>query len=204
MEKFDVCVIGIGTIGSFASYYLSKANIKIAMIDLYAPSHDQGSYHGDTRIFRIDYGEGEKYIPMLKRAFDLWGEFESETNTKMFERIGVINIGHKDSEFMINTLSSAKDYNLDCEIIDRKEIEKRYSFFVPEDFLGVYERNTGYVYSDNSVITASNEAVKFGAKTFYGSEIKNIKKINDSYIIISKEYEFETKKNSSISRNLLR
>ena len=194
MEKFDVCVIGIGTIGSFASYYLSKSNIKTAMIDLYAPSHDQGSYHGDTRIFRIAYGEGEKYIPMLKRAFDLWGEFESETNTKMFERIGVINIGHKDSEFMINTLSSAKNYNLDCEIIDKKEIEKRYSFFVPEDFLGVYERNTGYVYSDNSVITASNEAVKFGAKTFYGSEIKEIKKINDSYIIISKDYEFETKK----------
>ena len=92
MEKFDVCVIGIGTIGSFASYYLSKSNIKTAMIDLYAPSHDQGSYHGDTRIFRIAYGEGEKYIPMLKRAFDLLVEFESETNTKMFERIKILNL----------------------------------------------------------------------------------------------------------------
>ena len=66
MEKFDVCVIGIGTIGAFASYYLSKSGLKTAMVDLYAPSHNEGSYHGDTRIFRIAYGEGEKYIPMLK------------------------------------------------------------------------------------------------------------------------------------------
>ena len=95
MQKFDICVIGVGTVGAFAGYYLAKKGLKTALVDIYSPPHDKGSYHGDTRIFRIAYGEGEKYIPMLKRAFDLWGEFEKETDTKLFERCGVINIGHK-------------------------------------------------------------------------------------------------------------
>lgn len=193
MQKFDICVIGVGTVGAFAGYYLAKKGLKTALVDIYSPPHDKGSYHGDTRIFRIAYGEGEKYIPMLKRAFDLWGEFEKETDTKLFERCGVINIGHKNSDFMINIIKSVNDYKLDCEIIDKKEIEERYKFFVPNDFIGVYEKNTGYVYSDKSIITASNEAKKLGAKEYYNEEITEIKKNNNSYLIISKNYEFETK-----------
>lgn len=76
MMKYDVVIIGSGSVGSFAGYYASRQGLKTCLIDNFLPPHSNGSYHGDTRIFRIAYGEGEKYIPLLQRAFELWGEFE--------------------------------------------------------------------------------------------------------------------------------
>ena len=42
MQKFDICVIGVGTVGAFAGYYLAKKGLKTALVDIYSPPHDKG------------------------------------------------------------------------------------------------------------------------------------------------------------------
>lgn len=44
------------------------------MIDNGYPPHNQGSYHGDTRLIRHAYGQDELYVPMILRAQHLWYE----------------------------------------------------------------------------------------------------------------------------------
>lgn len=188
---YDIAVIGSGSVGSFAGYYAAKMGLKTCLIDKFQAPHTQGSYHGDTRIFRIAYGEGEKYIPLLQEAYTLWGEFEKEQNIKLFERCGLLNIG-SNSTFMQNVLSSVKNYDLKAKILNAKELQENYNICVSDDFFGVLETDTGFVYSDLSVKSAINAACKLGAHTLC-DEIVRICKENGVYKIQTQNSSIQVK-----------
>lgn len=66
--KYDLIIIGSGSVGAAAGYYATRAGLKVLMTDAHMPPHQQGSHHGDTRLIRHAYGEGEKYVPLMLRA----------------------------------------------------------------------------------------------------------------------------------------
>ena len=48
-------------------------------IEQYSVAHQLGSSHGISRIIRLAYHEDPAYVPLLKRAYELWQELEHET-----------------------------------------------------------------------------------------------------------------------------
>lgn len=176
--QYDVVVIGSGSVGSFAGYYTAKSGKKVCYIDKFPPPHAHGSYHGDTRIFRIAYGEGARYIPLLQRAYTLWGEFEQAAGEKLFERCGVLNIGDPRSEFMRNVAKSSRDFGLNVENLTPAQMQSRYDLTLPAHFVGILERDTGFVYSDRSVECAIKGALDSGADMLVGDIVKLSKREN--------------------------
>src|SRR5258706_10826517 len=79
MEKYEVLVLGLGAMGSAATFQLAKRGRKVLGIDQFAPPHSLGSSHGETRITRLAIGEGEHYTPLVLRSHELWREIEKET-----------------------------------------------------------------------------------------------------------------------------
>ncbi len=75
--KYDLIIIGSGSVGAAAGYYATRAGLKVLMTDAHMPPHQQGSHHGDTRLIRHAYGEGEKYVPLVLRAQTLWDELST-------------------------------------------------------------------------------------------------------------------------------
>lgn len=71
--KYDLIIIGSGSVGSAAGYYATQAGLKVLMIDAHLPPHSEGSHHGDTRLIRHAYGEGERYVPLVLRAASALG-----------------------------------------------------------------------------------------------------------------------------------
>lgn len=80
---YDVIIVGAGSMGMAAGYYLAKEGKSSYARCLYSP-HEEGSHHGDTRIIRFAYGEGASYVPFVKRAGELWHELESLVNESLF------------------------------------------------------------------------------------------------------------------------
>ena len=75
-NNFETIVIGLGAMGSAALYQLSQRGNKILGIDRFTPPHRQGSTHGETRITRQAIGEGEEYVPLSLRSYEIWDELE--------------------------------------------------------------------------------------------------------------------------------
>ena len=84
--KYDLIIIGSGSVGSAAGYYATQAGLNVLMIDAHLPPHSEGSHHGDTRLIRHAYGEGERYVPLVLRAQTLWDELATRTEERIFER----------------------------------------------------------------------------------------------------------------------
>ncbi|XNN29778.1 FAD-dependent oxidoreductase [Escherichia coli] len=83
--------------------YATRAGLNVLMTDAHMPPHQHGSHHGDTRLIRHAYGEGEKYVPLVLRAQTLWDELPRHNeDDPIFVRSGVINLGPADSAFLAN------------------------------------------------------------------------------------------------------
>src|SRR5665213_3599137 len=90
MERFDVVVCGLGAMGSATLYQLAKRGLRVLGIDRYAPPHDLGSSHGETRITRCATGEGLAYVPLALRSHQLWRAIDQETGLDTLTINGVL------------------------------------------------------------------------------------------------------------------
>ena len=59
--RSEVIVVGLGAMGSAVSWQLAKRGLGVVALDRYAPPHDAGSTHGESRITRLAVGEGDEY-----------------------------------------------------------------------------------------------------------------------------------------------
>lgn len=150
--NYDVIIIGAGSMGMAAGYFLSKSGKKTLLLDSFLPPHNKGSHHGDTRIIRYAYAEGEEYVPFILRAQELWEELERNIGKKLFIPTGVLSVGNQKSTFIQNTISSSTRYSLPLEVMDSKEIHNRWSgITIPNDFIGCFEPTSGVLKCEESI-----------------------------------------------------
>src|SRR5688572_18557002 len=97
-NHFETIVVGLGAMGSAALYQLSKRDNNVLGIDQFAPPHTMGSTHGDTRITRQAIGEGEEYVPLSLRSYEIWDELEKKTGKKLLTITGGIIAGQVDGQ----------------------------------------------------------------------------------------------------------
>src|SRR5207302_11415418 len=136
MERYDTIVLGLGAMGSAAAYQLSLRGNKVVGIDQFAPPHAFGSSHGDTRITRLAIGEGVHYTPLVTRSHELWREIERQSGAELLASVGglIISSPSKTSmlhvpDFFENTVTAAKRYGIAHELLDAREIRKRFPQF---------------------------------------------------------------------------
>src|SRR5215469_17578140 len=84
----DIIVVGLGAVGSAALYQAAKLGAKVIGIDRFAPPHDQGSSHGESRITRQAIGEGREFVPLVLRSNKIWQELEAVSGRSLMTRNG--------------------------------------------------------------------------------------------------------------------
>ena len=74
---FDTIVVGLGAMGAATAWQLAKRGARVLGIDRHAPPHPHGSHCGESRITRKAIGEGDAYVPLALRSYEIWREIES-------------------------------------------------------------------------------------------------------------------------------
>lgn len=174
MRAFDCIVLGVGGVGSAALYHLARRGIKTLGIERFAPPHDQGSSHGVTRIIRQAYYEHSDYVPLLKRAYELWEELEEQSSQSLLRRVGLLEIGPSDGEVIPGVLASARLHGLRVEQLSAREIGERFpGFYAEEGTQGVFEPGAGYLRVEDCVRAHVMLAQKAGAEILAGEAVRS-------------------------------
>lgn len=180
-SHFDVIIVGAGSMGMSAGYYLAKQGIKTLLIDAFDPPHSMGSHHGDTRIIRHAYGEGRGYVPLALRAQTLWNELQQETKETIFKQTGVLGIGPEGSTFIDEAKAGADRYSLPLEIFQADDIHQRWpGIAVPENFVACYEPTSGVLFSENCVRAFRRLALAHGASILVDTPVQDIDILKDT------------------------
>jgi sarcosine oxidase len=183
---FDAIVIGLGAMGSAAVYQLAKRGAKVLGIDRYAPPHELGSTHGETRITRVACGEGLEYTPLAVRSNVLWREIERECGVSLLTQNGFASIaGRKraakagNAEFLEVTIAAAKAAGIDYEILDGKEFRKRSpAFNVKDDDAVYFDRVGGFLRPEVCVETQLKLAKEHSAEIHLNEQAISFEETN--------------------------
>ncbi|MFD2131165.1 N-methyl-L-tryptophan oxidase [Pseudogracilibacillus auburnensis] len=175
---YDHIIVGAGSMGMAAGYYLAREGKKTLLLDAFQPPHDKGSHHGDTRLIRFAYGEGARYVPFVLRAKELWEELETLTDKKVFHRVGILNFTPKDDPYMDNIIQSSKQYNLPVELLTPKEANKRWKgIHLTKDMTSCFEPTSGVLMTQNIIEAYYELAMKAGAEVIGNNRVVKIEPV---------------------------
>lgn len=156
MPNYDFAVIGLGAVGSAVAYQLAKRGCQVLGLDQFRPPHPHGSTHGESRLTRLAMGEGDAYMPLARRARELWEIIEREAGTPLFTPSGYLLISPRARSGQLNfferTLLSAKKHAVTFELLTPDELRARFpTFNVNGNDYGYYEPSAGFLHAERSV-----------------------------------------------------
>ena len=142
--KYDVIVLGVGSMGSSTCYHLAKKGYKVLGLEQFDIPHEQGSHAGQSRIIRKAYGEASDYVPLLERAYENWKTLESETGSQVYYKTGLVYFGIANDPFLDTVKQSAAKYKIRVNKLTPKECTLLYpQFKIPVDFQRLEEPDAG-------------------------------------------------------------
>ena len=169
MADWDVIVLGLGGVGSAAIRHLASRGQRVLGIEQYAPAHDHGSSHGKTRIIRQAYFEHPSYVPLLRRAYELWDQLERESGQRLFVRCGLVEMGPADGVVIPGVIQSATNYGLPIERLTPQQVAERWPGIGGDaEWQAVVETNAGFLRVEDSVLAHLQMAQRAGADCRFG------------------------------------
>ena len=170
--NFDVIVVGLGAMGSASLFELSRRGLRVLGIDQYEPPHRLGSTHGRTRIIREAYFEHPLYVPLVRRAYDLWDELERETRQTLFHRTGGLMIGPEDGVLVAGSRRSADEHGVPHDMLTADDVRRRWPAYDPPDgHVALFELRAGLLLPELCVETYLELARHNGATTQLGERV---------------------------------
>lgn len=180
----DVVIVGVGSVGSMASWQLASRGQRVIGIDRFSIPGPFSAYAGESRIFRKVYAEGGHYTPLLQRSQDLWRELEKATGTELLTTTGAVTIYDDNNPRLASLLAAGKDNGLDYQLLRGEEARAKYPEHVIRDTdVTILDPEGGYLKSEKAVTVALAEAARLGARFLGNRKAHSVEKHGDRYLV---------------------
>ena len=177
---YEAIVVGLGAMGSAVFYQLAQLGVRVLGLDQYAPPHELGSTHGETRITRLAVGEGPAYIPLVRRTHEIWRALEDISGETLLTLTGGLIVGpqagtthfHGTNDFVQRTIDLAQAYNLAYQPYTATELGHQYPMLKLKGHEhAVYEPTAGVVRPERAVRIQLDQAQVQGAAIHTGEKV---------------------------------
>src|SRR5262249_6213762 len=139
-----------------------------------SPGHVFGSSHGDSRIIREAYFEHPMYVPILRRAYDLWRELEQRSGKSLLHEIGGLMIGPRDGEIVRGALRSAGEFAIPVVQMTSDEVAGRYpAFRLGANDVAVLDPRAGYLDPEACNAAHLDVAARAGATLRFDERVES-------------------------------
>jgi sarcosine oxidase len=168
-ERYDTIVVGVGGMGSAALRHLARRGQRVLGLERFAVPHAFGSSHGVTRIIRLAYYEDPAYVPLLRRAYELWRELEAESGERLLHVTGSVDAG---PEIFEGSLRSCQEHDLPHEVLSGAELGRRFpAYRLPADTDVLLQPDGGFLLPERCIVQHARLAEAAGAVLRQGERV---------------------------------
>ena len=173
-RHYDAIVLGLGGVGSATVLNAARRNLRVLGLEQYTPVHSRGSSHGHTRVIRQAYFEHPDYVPLLIDAYRQWADLEKATGTRLFEQVGILQIGRPDGDVCQGVLKSARQHDLQVDVLQPDDFRRQFpSLHICDHEIAVLERKAGFLYIERAVQTHLDQAKAYGAVLQFEESVRD-------------------------------
>ena len=175
MADFDIAIVGLGIMGASTAHALARRGARVVAFDRLTPPHTLGSSHGHTRIIREAYYEHPLYVPLVRRAYELWNELEQEGGARLFLRTGGLMAGPERGPLFRGALESARTHGVAHDVLDASEIESRFpAFRARPEWVGLLEHRAGILFPERCIDAQIAAARRHGATLRFNEPVTRV------------------------------
>jgi sarcosine oxidase len=190
VSTFDTIVVGLGAMGSAALYQLAKRGHRVLGLEKFAPPHDHGSSHGESRIIRQAIGEGEEYVPLVLRSYELWREIQNETAKNLLTITGGLTLEsrngaavmHGRPDFLDQAIRCAAKFHIRHEVLNTADIRKLYPQFAVTGERAYFEYETGFLRPELCIAAQLELARRHGATVRNDATVVGVESAGNSSV----------------------
>ena len=165
MPVYDAIVIGVGGMGSAAVYHLARRGWKVLGLEQYDIPNELGSSHGHSRMIRYTLQEHPSYVPLVRRAYELWHELENAAGERLMVTTGSVRAGPPDSPFFQGAKEACDIHGIPYEILTGPELNKRFpGYRFPDEVSSVYQADGGFLLPERCIVNHVQAAEEAGAE----------------------------------------
>jgi monomeric sarcosine oxidase len=166
VEKFDVIVIGGGTMGTAVGWALGKRRVRTLVVEQFQHVHSLGSHGGKTRITRHAYAESPDYVPLVDRSEELWLELAAEAACPLLIRTGGLDLQAPGFTLAREAARSLREHQLANDWLDGAEVRQRWpAWSIGDEWEACYSPQTGFLLVEPS-LRAMADAARLRGVTF--------------------------------------
>ncbi|GAA3107984.1 sarcosine oxidase [Kribbella aluminosa] len=175
MTSYDVAVLGLGAMGAAAAWRAAARGASVIGFEQFTPAHARGSSHGGSRIFRRTVFEGIDYVPVVRRAEQLWAQLERDTGATVFHRSGGLCVGAAEGELVRDAMRCAEEGDVEIELLDADALAGRYpQFAVAPGDVGVFEPGAGVLDPEGCIRAELGLAKAAGAELRFETQVSGL------------------------------
>jgi sarcosine oxidase len=164
-SQYDVIVIGLGAMGSATVYQLARRGRRVLGLEQYDIPHSRGSSHGFSRVIRLAYYEHPAYVPLLRRAYELWRELETLSGVPLLHITGSIDAGTSDSQIFLGAQQACRLHGITHEVLTSSELSRRFpAYRLPPEIMAVFQPEGGFLVPELCIVSHIRVAQANGAE----------------------------------------
>ena len=162
---YDAIVVGVGGMGSAALYHLARRGAtRVLGLEQFDIPNDKGSSHGRSRIIRLAYWEHPSYVPLVRRAYELWKDLEEQAGEPLLVTTGSIDAGPTDSSAVAGAIHACQTFDLPHAMYDGASLRTQFpGYRLPADFVALYQPQGGFLLPERCVEQHVAAAQRAGA-----------------------------------------
>ena len=165
MNEYDAIVIGVGGMGSAAVCHLARRGWRTLGLEQFDIPHEMGSSHGYTRMIRYTLQEHPSYVPLVRRAYELWHQLENAAGERLLVTTGSLRAGDPEEEYFQGAVAACREHNIPYEVLSGPETGRRFpGCHFGGELAVVYQADGGFLLPERCIVNHVNAALEAGAE----------------------------------------
>jgi len=187
VADFRAIVLGLGGIGSAATYWLSRRlGEEVLGIEQFELGHGRGGSEDHSRIIRLSY-HTPGYVEMAKSAYQAWETLEVESGEQVVLRTGGLDLASSSSVIGLDAYRSSMAFaGVLFEELDAGEIMRRWpQWRLPDDVTGLFQEQSGVAMAARANRAHRRMAIENGATLIDSAPVTSIREVGGEVEVVA-------------------
>jgi sarcosine oxidase len=185
-NNFDVIVIGVGSMGAAACYYLASNGAKVLGLEQFDIPNERSSHTGQSRLIRKAYFEHPNYVPLLEKAYKNWKHLEEISSEQVYHQTGLLYAAPAGHSLLKGVRTSAEQYHITLESFDENQLGSHCpSMKIPAGFQNLFEPEAGFITAEKALRLYAKKAADQGAMIKTNEAVQHWTNVADGIEVIT-------------------